>query len=168
MFYSDVEAGKKFMGKPRPELDEAWAKFSDGTQISCRYFTLLKCHFRKRQILIVIVGNLIMLNQTALQALGSNATEATQAEGQYLALPEYLHQMHCLDIVRKSYFREDYRDFPLFQLSEDQIWGHIGKFEFKRTSFLSKLFDECIVLICYLITASIFFAGTFYVMSTLV
>jgi hypothetical protein len=30
VFYSDVEAGKKFMGKPRPELDEAWASITDG------------------------------------------------------------------------------------------------------------------------------------------
>lgn len=42
VFYSDVEAGKKFMGKPRPELDEAWASITDGMYTfhnSSRFYT---------------------------------------------------------------------------------------------------------------------------------
>lgn len=33
--------------------------------------------------------------------------------------------MHCLYIVRKSYFREYYKDFGLFRQPEARIWGHI-------------------------------------------
>lgn len=68
-----------------------------------------------------------MLNRTGLEAIGTNLTEATNVDGQYLVLPEYIHQMHCLDIIRRSYFREAYKDFALFQEPEDHIWGHIGK-----------------------------------------
>jgi hypothetical protein len=88
-----------------------------------------------------------MLNRTGLEALGANATEATNVGGQYLALPEYLHQMHCLDIIRKSFFQEDYKEFALFQEPEAHIWGHIGEFQ---TPSSSQVFYSCwYLLTCF-------------------
>ncbi|SMR52955.1 unnamed protein product [Zymoseptoria tritici ST99CH_1E4] len=99
VFYADVEANKKYVGQPRPELDEAWANITE--------------------------GHLILLNETGVRALGQSLDEAVSLEGKYFALPEYYHQMHCLDIIRRSFWREHYSDFKVFQFSEEAIMGHI-------------------------------------------
>ena len=74
-----------------------------------------------------MLGHFLLVNDTGVRALGQSLDEAVNLDGLYFALPEYYHQMHCLDIIRRFIRRPQYSDFVIFQRSEEEVMGHVGK-----------------------------------------
>ncbi|KEQ93034.1 hypothetical protein AUEXF2481DRAFT_346613 [Aureobasidium subglaciale EXF-2481] len=99
VFYAGHNGSSPYMGLPSPGLDEAWANITE--------------------------GHLILINSTGVEALGFSTTNATNVDGLYFAVPEYYHQMHCLDNIRKYIFRDSYPDFLPFHGTDEQVWGHV-------------------------------------------
>ncbi|KAH0172975.1 hypothetical protein KCU67_g1499, partial [Aureobasidium melanogenum] len=123
VFYQDVEETRKYTGDPRPELEEAWANITE--------------------------GHLILLNETGVKALGQSLDDAVNLDERYFALPEYYHQMHCLDIVRRFIRREHYPDFTIFRGSDQSVLEHVGMCLHisYQVAFTHKAPDHCVDLL---------------------
>lgn len=70
---------------------------------------------------------MILVNQSTLQSFDPTSKPSKGTNGHYYATVEVFHQLHCLDIIRKFIWRNNYGHVDTFQDPPEMVWEHVGK-----------------------------------------
>ncbi|CEJ81373.1 hypothetical protein VHEMI01504 [[Torrubiella] hemipterigena] len=93
------ESPSPFKGKPRPELDAAWAG--------------------------IMNQSLILITEDEMKRINQPIENAYGHDGKYFAFVEVFHQLHCLNLVRKFIHRESYPDYTSFHDDPGMVDYHV-------------------------------------------
>jgi len=105
LFNLSSEETKIYRGQPRPELDSAWDNITDGvrpTRISAA-----------------------MLNQLGTTDDSTVVKYPEDEGGGVMASLAVLHQLHCVNLLRKATYQKYYEKDEVFQVTPNNLRGHL-------------------------------------------
>jgi len=70
---------------------------------------------------------MILIDEPGMVAIHQPSETAKGVNGSYYALVEVYHELHCLNLVRKYIWRDDYSEDISFQGPESQVLEHVGQ-----------------------------------------
>lgn len=70
---------------------------------------------------------MISVDAVGMKALNESQVGAASKDGQYFAMIEVFHQLHCLNMIRKYVWRDYYQHDATFHDEEHMIQMHIGE-----------------------------------------
>lgn len=71
---------------------------------------------------------MILIDEAGMEAIGQSTDTAKGFNGSYYALVEVYHELHCLNLIRKYIWRDEYQEDISFRAMQDQdILGHVGE-----------------------------------------
>jgi hypothetical protein len=77
--------------------------------------------------LILSAEPMILIDEAGMAAIHQPSENAKRVNGSYYALVEVYHELHCLNLVRKYIWRDDYSEDISFQGPESQVLEHVGQ-----------------------------------------
>ena len=110
------------LSPPSKEVDAAWKVFQEGR----RRFT------RKIRVSLTYIGvGTIRISREDIEKLGKDPDTAVQYPqeygGGYMGYVESIHMVHCLDLIRKMTWQDQYANDSYFGDEPLMIRAHTGK-----------------------------------------
>lgn len=114
-FQGAVDARNPYKGPPSLDLERTWQELEDGK------FSFL---LRDSQ-LIVVVAPRFTISQDEMAQADIRSIELSGKPGRYLAQLDVVHQLHCLNFIRKRLRKGAYTDTSILSSVDD--YDHTGK-----------------------------------------
>lgn len=71
---------------------------------------------------------MILISEEDMKRLEEPTENAFGHNGKYFAIVDGFHQLHCVDLLRKYIYRENYPDYIAFHGSTSMVSWHVGMF----------------------------------------
>ncbi|KAI8950912.1 hypothetical protein F4801DRAFT_316835 [Xylaria longipes] len=117
-FTADLEDTSPYKAPPSNTINEAWDSLIN--RMLLRTIRILN------GTLILHIEPMILIDELSMMAINQSLKTAKGINRGYYAMVEVYHELHCLNLIRKFIWRDEYSEDMAFQGTKDEVMNHVG------------------------------------------